>query len=191
LKNIRFSKPRAFRKHFCRNNDNARNDLSVDDFTKYFSELDSNDIFQSKNYQAEQFVNGYDFHNVSFCDLLLNKHITVDDIIKAVGSLKRNKASGIFLDSVDIIGLHLCDIFNAILDSGYFPECWTKGLIIPLHKKGSTNDVNNYRGIALVSCLSNIFTTVLNTKIVSYCEKSNADQQSTPNLFYLIKYKSF
>ena len=128
---------------------------------------------------------------MSFCDLLLNKHITIDDIIKAVGSLKSNKASGIFLDSVDIIGLHLCDIFNAILDSGYFPECWTKGLIIPLHKKGSTNDVNNYRGIALVSCLSNIFTTVLNTKIVSYCEKSNADQQSTPNLFYLIKYKSF
>ena len=179
LENLRFSKPRAFWKHFRRNNNNARNDLSVEDFTKCFSEL-SNDIFQSKNDQAEQFVNDYDFDNMSSSDLLLDKHITVDDIVKAVGSLKTNKASGIdnllneyFLDSVDIIGSHLCDIFNAILDSGYFPECWTKGLIIPLHKKGSTNDVNNYRGITLVSCLSKIFTTVLNTRIVSYCEQSN------------------
>jgi len=39
LENLRFSKPRAFWKHFRRNNNNARNDLSVDDFTKYFSEL--------------------------------------------------------------------------------------------------------------------------------------------------------
>ena len=81
LENLWFSKPRAFWKHFRRNNDNARNDLSVDNFTKYFSEL-SNDLFQSKNDQAEQFVNDYDFNNMYSSDLLIDKHITVDDIIK-------------------------------------------------------------------------------------------------------------
>ena len=37
---------------------------------------------------------------------------------------------------------------------GYFPEQWTEGIIIPLHKKGDKKCVNNYRGITLLSCLS-------------------------------------
>ena len=48
------------------------------------------------------------------------------------------------LESIDIIGSHLCDIFNAILSSGYFPEKWMEGVIIPLRKKGDVNNVNNY-----------------------------------------------
>ena len=35
------------------------------------------------------------------------------------------------------------------------------------------NNVNNYRGITLVSCLSKLFTTVLNQRIVSFCENNN------------------
>ena len=46
-------------------------------------------------------------------------------------------------------------------------------IIIPLHKKGDKHDVNNYRGITLLSCLSKLFTTILNQRIVSYCDKYN------------------
>ena len=64
---------------------------------------------------------------------------------------------------------HLCDVFNGIFVSGFFPDKWTEGVIIPLHKKGAVNDVNNYRGITLVSCFSKLFTTILNKRIETFC----------------------
>ena len=65
---------------------------------------------------------------------------------------------------------HICDIFNGILDSGVFLDKWSEGIIIPIHKKGVTNDVNNYRGITLLSCLSKLFTTILNNRIIKFRE---------------------
>ena len=83
--------------------------------------------------------------------------------------LKSGKASGAdcllneyFLESVDSLAPYLCHLFNAIINSGYFPEQWTEGTIILLHKKGDKKCANNYRGITLLSCLSKIFTSVLN-----------------------------
>ena len=110
----------------------------------------------------------------------LDKSIELFEIVNAVKLLKRNKAYGddnllneYFIESIDILSPLLCTMFNNIIDSGYFPELWTNGVIIPLHKKGSTTDVNNYRGITLVSCLSKIFTTVLNKRIENICEQHN------------------
>ena len=45
----------------------------------------------------------------------------------------------------------MTDLFNIILESGYFPDDWVDGIIIPLFKKGNENDVNNFRGITLVN----------------------------------------
>ena len=94
-------------------------------------------------------------------DSPLNSPITVNEILEAVKTLKRGKSCGndfllndYFIESIDILSGHLCDIFNAILNSGFFPEEWTEGVIIPLHKKGDKSDVKNYRGISLVSCPS-------------------------------------
>jgi len=53
---------------------------------------------------------------------------------------------------------------------GYFPENWSTGFVIPLHKKGSTSDVNNYRGITLLSTLGKHFTRMLNKKLVDWAE---------------------
>ena len=68
---------------------------------------------------------------------------------------------------------HLCDTFNGILNSGYFPEEWTEGVIIPVHKKGDKSDVKNYRGITLISCMFKILTAVLNKRIAAFCDLNN------------------
>ncbi|MCG7875528.1 MAG: reverse transcriptase family protein, partial [Candidatus Thiodiazotropha endolucinida] len=94
--------------------------------------------------------------------------------------LKSGKAHGsdcllneYFLESVDILAPYLCDLFNAILNSGYFPEQWTEGIIIPLHKKGDKQCASNYRGITLLSCLSKIFTSVLNNRLEKFCKTND------------------
>ena len=74
------------------------------------------------------------------------------------------------METFDILGGHLLDIFNAILDTGIYPEIWTKGTIIPIFTEGDPNDVCNYRGITLVSCISKIFTGILNKRIKAVIE---------------------
>jgi hypothetical protein len=125
------------------------------------------------------FSNTHDFNDIDNGDILLDQPITVNEIINAVKSLKRGKACGndfllneYFIESIDILSSHLCDIFNCILDSGHFPDSWTEGVIIPLHKKGDQNNVNNYRGITLVSCFSKMFTSIINKRITNYCEEN-------------------
>lgn len=52
---------------------------------------------------------------------------------------------------------------------------WTIGLIKPLYKgKGSLNDVDNYRGITLLSCLGKLFTAILNERIKKYLENTGS-----------------
>ena len=53
----------------------------------------------------------------------------------------------------DILRPYICKLFNAILFSEYYPEMWSKGYIVPIHKKGNVNDPSNYRGITISSCL--------------------------------------
>mgnify|MGYP005949918315 CR=1 FL=1 len=62
-------------------------------------------------------------------------------------------------------------LFNKILMSGLFPDLWTKSCIVPVHKKGDIDDVNNYRGISIVSCFGKLFTSVLNNRILEWDNK--------------------
>ena len=65
----------------------------------------------------------------------------------------------------------MCNLFNNIFESGIFPEEWSDGYIIPLHKKGSMSDVENYRGITLLSCLGKLFTRLINNRLTDWSEK--------------------
>ena len=67
----------------------------------------------------------------------------------------------------------LSHLFNAIFDSGDFSSSWSYGIIIPLYKKGNSSDTNKYRGITLISCLENIFTAVLNTRLLKWSEEND------------------
>ena len=42
-------------------------------------------------------------------------------------------------------------LFNKVFDTGVFPASWGDGFIVPLHKKGNVGNVENYRGITLLS----------------------------------------
>ncbi len=107
----------------------------------------------------------------------LDKPITRDEIKKAINSLKTNKSGGSdliineFFKTSDILLPELEFLFNLVLNSGFFPESWSNGIIVPIHKKGNINNAQNYRGITLLSCTGKLFTNILNKRLTSWAEE--------------------
>ena len=58
-------------------------------------------------------------------------------------------------------------IFNLIFSTGLFPDTWSQGLIIPIHKTGDKMNPDNYRGITLLSCFGKRFTSIINDRITN------------------------
>ena len=147
------------------------NNIPLNDFKNFFVSI-SDSVSCSSNQEADSFCNTHDFDDNDSTFEKLNSPFTIPEFMKAVTSLKRGKALGsdnimneYLIEGIDILSSHICDLFNAILESGYSPDKWTEGIIVPIHKKGSREDVNNYRGVTLLSCFSKLFTTLLNNRI--------------------------
>ena len=64
-------------------------------------------------------------------------------------------------------------LFNVIFEKGYFPSKWTEGFIVPLHKKGGggVNQVENFRGITLLSTFGKLFSRILNNRLTEWAEE--------------------
>ena len=183
IKKLRHAKPKDFWRLFKKKKVNDSN-ISLDVFFDYFSKMQQ-ELSHVQNDESEDFCSNYDFDS-SDCNFSeLDCPITAQEIREVVQNLKRNKSfSGdqllneYFIESLDILSGHLVDLFNAILNSGQFPSLWTEGIIVPLFKKHDPRDVNNYRGITLVSYFSKIFTGVLNKRLTDWAESNNVSSDS-------------
>ena len=47
-------------------------------------------------------------------------------------------------------------LLNQVWETGVFPKDWMKSIIVPLLKKGKTDDPDNYRGISLTNNFVNV-----------------------------------
>ena len=146
---VKISNPKQFW-NFFKKKQYKTPPISIAEFKDYFSSLGS-DVFNVTNQEAEDFCPTHDFTIEDSAFDELNSPITHSELLKATKSLKRCKSMGsdevmtkYLIESIDILSSHICDIFNGILDSGVFPDKWSEGIIIPIHKKGATDDINNY-----------------------------------------------
>ena len=64
--------------------------------------------------------------------------------------------------------LMLTRVFNCLFETGDFQDTWRKSILVPLHKKGSLDLPDNYRGVVLQSIFSKMCTSVLNGKVTFY-----------------------
>ena len=145
-------------------------DISLDAVWTHFSELNKDDSDAREVLTENQITNE-----------IINKLFTTDEIRKHIVSLKKNKSPGIdcilneFIKNcpenlINVIVL----LFNMVLESGIIPSDWTVGIIKVLYKnKGDINDVNNYRGITLLSCIGKLFTSVINARLYDYLTTAN------------------
>lgn len=68
----------------------------------------------------------------------------------------------------------LLDIFNDIWQNGYFPSSWSEATVIPIPKPDKDHtSPNNYRPIALTSCLCKTFERMVNNRLTWYLESNN------------------
>ena len=71
-----------------------------------------------------------------------------------------------------VICEHLVFLINKSLSDGIFPSSLKLAKVIPLNKKSSKEDVNNYRPISLLVFWSNIFERNVFNQIFHYLEHS-------------------
>ena len=148
--------------------------ISDTEFYDYFVKI-SNPVMQNINIVADDFIDNVPLYEAGELDTLydeLNTFITVDEVTKAITQLKCGKSAGLdllinefYIHGCESLASPLCSVFNSILKLGYFPAEWSMGLIIPLHKRGDVNCVENYRGVTLLSTFGKLFTRILNNRL--------------------------
>lgn len=65
----------------------------------------------------------------------------------------------------------LTDIINSSLSSGIFPDDLKKAKLIPIHKRNSKTDANNYRPISLLPSPSKVIERIIYNRIMAFLQK--------------------
>ena len=75
--------------------------------------------------------------------------------------------------AADLIVIPLCRIINASFSSGIFPDVLKTQKVIPLHKGGSTEEVNNFRPISLLSIFDKIIEKIMHKRLYEFLDEHN------------------
>ena len=103
-------------------------------------------------------------------------HVSNDKILDIINSLE-NKSTGpasipLKLLSLipDLIIIPFAYIINMSLLTGEYPDLLKLVKVIPIHKGGSTQDVNNYRPISLLSIVDKIIEKIMHKRLYAFLE---------------------
>ena len=67
----------------------------------------------------------------------------------------------------------LTRLFKFMFTSGFIPDDWLHGFIIPIKNKGDKVSPENYRVMLILSCFRKLFTAVLNYRLNIYFADMN------------------
>ena len=113
----------------------------------------------------------HNFSNIVISEQEVLDQIKCLDIKKASGhdgiSSRMIKEAG-----YTIVG-SLTKLFNMSLENGKFPDNWKKANVIPIHKKGDKDNVNNYRPVSILPIVSKIFERIVFKHVYNYLHTNN------------------
>ena len=150
-------------------------------FNNFFANVGPN----TERTVAKSFKNATSYLNNRIINNFEISHIANDEIFKIIYSLDDNKSSGpssipikLLKMAAPIIITPLCDIINLSFSNGVFPHALKMARIVPIHKSGSTVDLNNYRPISLLSTFSKIIEKIVHERLYSFLEHHKAIYES-------------
>ena len=109
-----------------------------------------------------------------------------DDIAKIIQNLGSGKAHG--HDIICMRMLKICRsviykplaiIFKQCVDTGIFPSKWKNGNIVPIHKKGGKQTLENYRSVSLLPICGKILERLMFNKMFKFLLKTNLSRQTS------------
>ena len=130
-----------------------------------------------------------------------------DDIAKIIQNLDPNKAHG--HDNISIRMLKICGssiykplemIFKQCIETGVFPSEWKKASIVPIHKKGDKQTLENYGPVSLLPICGKIlerlmfnemFNFFIENKLISSNQSEFKPGDSCINQLLSITHESF
>lgn len=133
-------------------------------------------------------VNYFD-HRVNIQKMLRNggyltrsfsfQQVSTVKVREAIDRLKRKSSKDIYDMDVGLIVYlkntlisPLTKLINSSIKEGIYPSCFKLSKVIPVFKKGDTQDPNNYRPISLIPILSKIFEYILKDQLYTYFENN-------------------
>ena len=162
--------------------------LDMENFESFFTKLYSNNHSTVSPNLKHELINEADriSHqnstdgSSSDCINDLNRIITLVELDYCIKQLKNGKSCSLDLISNEIIKNltdlnrnHILTLFNHCLDTGTYP--WSVSIITPIHKKGDIRDADNYRAIAVGSCLGKLFSSILLSRFINYRKSTHPD----------------
>ena len=115
-------------------------------------------------------------------DIIINQN----DVYKSLCNLDLNKATGndqignkSLKEAAPSISQILSKIVNAPIKNGKYRKVWKHACVIPIYKKESHSNINNYRPVSLLHCGSkisekNIIHSYLKLHKIKLCSYSKA-----------------
>jgi hypothetical protein len=72
-----------------------------------------------------------------------------------------------------LISPHLTNIINQCITNSYFPQNWKTCKVCPVPKIHNPSELDHYRPISILPCLSKIFEKVIASQIIAHMESSS------------------
>ena len=148
----------------------------ADLLTKRFSK-NSSSQFNTEFYKTKTILKK---KNISFSSNNSEEYNKLFTLTELVDSIKKSNHSAVGPDEIHNEFLKLLPdesvkcllkIYNNIWVNDTFLETWRQSIIVPIPKSGKdTSNLQNYRPIALTSCLCNMMEWMINSRLTWYFE---------------------
>ena len=166
-------------------------------FKKIYDEANSD---QARRLSSEFDIVYSDYYNAHKRDDLSMSLLSWDDMVNVMSKLKPGKASGSSIKAEHILAgspqltVHLHLLFNSMIQHGYVPTDFLRGVITPILKdsEGDISSLDNYRGITLSHVFSYLFEHAILLKTIRYLDSDDLQfgykkGHSTSHAIYTVK----
>ena len=151
-------------------------------FNNFFSDVAPN--LESKLPKSD--IDPLHYLRGNFQNSMTQPQATLNDFFDIVKSLKSKKpnlndfATDVVKDNAISLATPIVYLFNKSVRECKFPNRLKLARIVPIYKKGSKSDVNNYRPISLLNIFSKIFEKLMKKYLVEFI---TSNRILSPNQF--------